>query len=286
MRLTLATGILLAAIPAASFAQSRKTFDSPEDAAEAAIQAAEQNDTANLTALFGPNPRALVSSGNPQQDQQERAEFAKLAHAKHRLEKDSMNPDRMILCIGSQDWPFPIPIVKVGDKWSFDTTQGARELRARRIGANELDAIDICAGYVQAQRQFAEKSRDKHGMQEYAQRLMGSSDALYSEGGSANLVPKPFAQSQSGDTPKPYHGYYFRVLKAQGPNAPGGSHNYLVKDSMIGGFGLIAWPAQYGTSGVHTFIVNQDGIIYEKDLHGQSTQITRYDPDKTWKPVD
>ena len=290
-RSVLRLALLLAALPAVSFGQaspdrSRRTFDSPEEAAAAAIHAAERNDATELAAIFGPASRSILSSGNAQQDQQERAEFAKLALSKHQLEKDSLNPHRVILSIGSQDWPFPVPIVKSGNQWGFDAAQGSLEIRARRVGANELDAIEICAGYVKAQQQYAEKVRDEHGMLEYAQRLMGRSDALYTQSGSDNLIPKSFAMAESGAQPKPYHGYYFRILKSQGANASGGAHNYMVQGSMIGGFALFAWPAQYRTSGVHSFIVSQDGVIFEKDLHGATAQVTRYDPDRTWKPVE
>src|SRR5450432_3157783 len=216
---------LFLCVPAMLSAQSRQTFDSPEQAAEAAIHAAESGDAAALTAIFGPGARGILSSGDAKQDRQERAEFAKLARSKHQIEKDPMNLNRVILSVGSQDWPFPIPMVRANGKWSFDATQGTLEMKARSIGANELDAMEICAGYVTAQQQYATRVRDKHGMLEYAQHLSGPPESL------GDLVPKAFAGSEDGPTAKPYHGYFFRVLKAQGPNARGGAHAFVVKDS-------------------------------------------------------
>jgi len=292
-------GALTAWLPAISFGQTPKTFDSAEAAAQALMEAAEKDDVAGLSALFGPAGKDVLTSGDPQQDNKERAEFARLAHDKHQLEPDEMNAAVMILSVGSEDWPFPVPIVRNKDKWSFDASQGAVEMRARRIGAHELDAIEICAGYVEAQMEYASRDRNNHKMLAYAQRIVsakGVHDGLYWEGDSEALVPKGFAEAAvepghaSATDLKPYHGYYFRVLKAQGPNADGGQHNYIVKDSMIGGFGLVAFPAHYGASGIHTFIVNHDGVIYEKDLGspatGASTTVTRYDPDKSWTRVE
>jgi hypothetical protein len=169
-------------------------------------------------------------------------------------------------------------------------------MRARKIGANELDAIEICAGYVEAQQTYATQARDKHGMLEYAMQIMSSSgqhDGLYWPG-EGSLVPQGFAEAESrtGATskPKPYHGYYFRILQSQGPDAPQGQHNYVSKESMIGGFALVAWPAVYGVTGIHTFIVNQDGVVYERDLGPPASNlaapVTRYNPDKSWMPVN
>jgi hypothetical protein len=285
-------------LPAITLAQAPKAFDSAEAAAQALIDATEKDDVAALSALFGPGGKAVLTSGVAEQDKQERAEFARLARDRHELQPDPLNSAVKILAVGSQDWPFPVPIVRNKDKWYFDASRGAVEMRARRIGANELDTIEICAGYVDAQMEYAAQVRDKHGMLEYAQRIAGAQgqlDSLYGGESAAPLVPKAFADAavETGKgaevKPKPYHGYYFRTLQAQGPNAEGGRHNYVVKDSMIGGFGLVAWPAHYGVSGVHTFIVNQDGIIYERDLGNPttslSTTVTSYDPDKSWKRV-
>jgi hypothetical protein len=284
-------------LPAIALAQAPKTFDSADAAAQALIDATEKDDVAALSALFGPGGKAVLTCGDTEQDKKERAEFARLARDKHQLEPDPLNSAVTILAIGSEDWPFPVPIVRSKDKWYFDASQGAVEMRARRVGANELDTIEICAGYVQAQMEYAAQVRDKHGMLEYAQRrrpgatrhsLLGRQRRTSGSQG----FRRRGGRNREGTAakPKPYHGYYFRVLHAQGPNAEGGRHNYMVKDSMIGGFGLVAWPAHYGVTGVHTFIVNQDGVIYEKDLGNPatslSTTVVSYDPDKSWTRVE
>jgi hypothetical protein len=199
----------------------------------------------------------------------------------------------VILSIGDQDWPFPVPIVRVNGKWSFDASESKVEMQARRIGTDELDAIEICAGYVEAQQRYASQARDKDGMLRYASHMSGPADGLSVKMDGAPLVPEGLAEAtwEGAKKPaKPYHGYYFRILAAQGPNARGGAHNYMVKDKLVGGFGLVAWPAEYGVTGIHTFMVNQDGIIYQKDIApapgALSISITRYDPDPSWSLVD
>jgi hypothetical protein len=291
---TICTALALACV-APSIAQER--FDSPEAAAQAAIDAADQHDSARLSAIFGPSAKGILTSGNAAQDRAEQAEFSRLAREKHRLEISAMNPGRAILAIGDEDWPFPVPIVRTHGKWSFDASETPVEMRARRIGTHELDAIEICRGYVEAQQKYASEDRDKDGMLEYAPRLMstpGRHDGLYWEGESEPLVPEGLARA-AWDGPrkglaKPYHGYYFRVLDGQGPSAPGGAHKYAVKGKLIGGFGLVAWPAEYGVTGIHTFIVNQDGVVYEKDVASvpgkPPVAITRFDPDNSWEPVE
>ncbi len=286
-------------MPAFVYGLAQRTFDSPEAAAQALIDATSNNDAAALSALFGPNGNTILTSGDPQQDKTEREEFAQSAARKHQLEPSSLNSNVRILVVGDQDWPFPVPIVQSNGKWSFDTAQGVIEMRARKIGANELDAIEICSGYVAAQQAYAAQDRDNDGMLEYAQRIMsspGKQDGLYWPGSAQSLVPQQFAEADvegpggTGSPAKPYHGYYFHVLKAQGPNTPEGQHSYMAKDSMIGGFALEAWPAQYGVTGIHTFIVNQDGVVYEKDLgrpaNNLTPPVTQYDPDDSWIPVD
>jgi hypothetical protein len=194
----------------------------------------------------------------------------------------------VLLAIGDEDWPFPVPIVNANGKWSFDASETPVEMLARHIGANELDAIEISHGYVEAQMKYASADREQDGMLKYAARLIstpGHHDGLFWEGESEPLVPEGFAHADS----KPYHGYYFRILKAQGPDAPGGAHNYAVKGKLVGGFALVAWPAQYGVTGVHSFIVNQNGVVYEKDIApvaGKTPTITRFDPDHSWQPVE
>jgi hypothetical protein len=285
-------GVSLWAQPAAT---AQTAFDTPQAAAQALIDAAEKNDTTRIAAIFGPNGKQFLTSGDAAKDRAERDEFSQLAGRKHQLQPSTLNANVMILTIGTEDWPFPVPLLRTSGKWRFDAAEGKIEMRARKIGANELDAIEICAGYMEAQQAYATKARDQHGMLEYAQQLMSSSgkrDGLYWQG-SDSLVPEGFAAAEvrngSSSKPKPYHGYYFRVLKSQGPDATGGEHNYLTKDSMIGGFALVAWPSEYGVSGVHTFILNQDGTVYERDLgmpaSNLATSVNRYNPDKSWMPV-
>src|ERR1700678_27100 len=264
--------------PAAAAAQ--KTFDSADTATQALIDAASKNDVATLKAILGSSAKGILTSGDPKQDEAERQEFAKIATEKHHLEKSSMSSHVMVLLIGDQDWPFPIPLLHEGDKWRFDPERGAMEVRSRQVGANELDAIQACAAFVGVQQAYAAKKRSAAGTVEYADTVAGSM------GGSSD-VPKEFAEAAGQHPTHPYHGYYFRVLKAQGPDAPGGAHQYVIGKSMIGGFALVAWPAQYGVTGIHSFIVNQEGAVYEKDRGAKSaTPPPTYDPGPTWKPVE
>lgn len=254
---------------------AQKTFDSPEAATQALIDAASKNDTATLRTILGSSARGILTSGDVKQDEAERQEFARIANQKHQLERSSVNKHMMVLVIGDQEWPFPIPLVETGQKWHFDPERGAYEMRAREIGAHELEAIEACAAYVSVQQQYAAKKRSPAGTLEYAETIAGSP------------VPKNFAEAAGPHPAHPYHGYYFRVLDQQGPNAPGGAHPYKLGKAMIAGFALVAWPAQYGVTGIHTFIVNQDGVVYEKDRGARSsTPVASYDPDPTWKPVD
>jgi Protein of unknown function (DUF2950) len=291
----LATGLsLLEAVPQ----DSQKTFSTPEAAAQALVDAAAQNDTAALLKLFGPGGKDIVQSGDAADDKAAHAEFAARARARLQVEPDHDNPNRAILVVGDQNWPLPVPLIRKNGQWSFDAASGRVEILARRVGRNELTAIDVCRGYVEAQMEYASRDRDAHGMLKYAQQILsspGKKDGLYYEGESENLVPKSFADAAAvllqaqGKKPVPYHGYFFHILKSQGPDAPGGAMDYVVKGAMIGGFAMVAWPAEYGVSGVQTLIVNHRGIVYEKDLGPQTAtlarQTTRFSPDKTWKPV-
>ncbi len=290
------SGFLFAAVlacAAPTIAQER--FDSPEAAAQAIIAAAESHDSTRLAAILGPQAKGVLTSGSATQDRAEQSEFARMARAKYRMVISPLHPNRAILAIGDQDWPFPVPIRRSEGKWSFDASETSAEIRARRIGADELDAIEICRSYVEAQNKYASEDRDADGMLEYAPRLMskaGVRDGLYFP--DVALIPEALAHAewigaQKGEA-KPYHGYYFRVLDGQGPAADGGAHNYLVKGKMIGGFGLAGWPAQYEVTGIHTFIVNQAGKVYEKDIAPVTGKpplvITRFNPDDTWEPVE
>jgi Protein of unknown function (DUF2950) len=254
---------------------SQKTFESPEAATQALVDAASKNDVASLKSILGSSAKGILTSGDPKQDEAERQEFAKIAAEKHHLEQSSMNSNVMVLLIGDQDWPFPIPLLHDGQKWRFDSARGAVEVRAREIGSNELDAIEACAGYVSMQQAYAAKKRTAAGTQEYAETVASSQ------------VPSELANAAGDHPTRPYHGYYFKALKAQGPNAPGGKHSYMIGKAVIGGFALVAWPANYGVTGIHTFIVSQDGVVYEKDLGARpAAPVTSYDPDPSWMPVD
>jgi hypothetical protein len=276
--------------------RTQKTFDSAEAAVQALIDATSKNDSTELGAVLGSSGQGLLTSGDAARDQAERREFAQLANTRHRIVRSAMKAGTMILVVGDQDWPFPVPLIQADQRWRFDAGLGALEVRARRVGSNELDAIEICAGYVEAQQAYAAERRSGSATMEYAKNIVsspGQKDGLYQPGGTPELVPQGFADAAvetPGRKAKPYHGYYFRVLTEQGSNAPGGPHKYVAGKYMIGGFGLIAWPAQYGVTGVHTFIVNQDNTVYEKDLGAQTTTqaaaIVRYDPDNSWTVVD
>src|SRR3954453_13353741 len=271
------------------------TFASPEEARDALMQAADKG-LDSVKALFGPGSEEVVRSGDEVKDQNVVARFKQLAAEKTLLEPDAMNPDRVTLLIGAIEWPLAVPIVRKGGRWSFDIQEGKAEIRRRTIGGNELDAIEICRGYVEAQESYAETDRDGNGVLEYAKKIVsseGRKDGLYWPGedspvaaGFAKAAAQGYTASSTG-APKPYHGYYYKVLFAQGPDALGGSQDYVVHGLMIGGFALVAWPAEYGVSGIKSFIVNQDGIVYEKDL-GPTTAtaakaITRFNPDKSWE---
>jgi hypothetical protein len=296
--MTIKLCIIYSAIAVASAAPSlaQERFDSPEAAAQAVIDAANSKDSGRLWAILGPQAKGVLSSGDAAQDRAEQAEFATLARTKHRLEVCPLDANRVVLAIGDADWPFPVPIVRSNGKWTFDTAQTAVEMRARKIGADEIDVIEICKGYVEAQQKYATEDRDKDGILEYAPRLMstpGQHDGLYWEGTSEPLVPEGLAQAAwdgQNTGAKPYHGYYFRILQEQGSNAPGGAHVYTVGGKMIGGFALVAWPAEYGVTGIHTFIVNHNGAVYEKDIEpaGDKTPapLNRFDPDDSWMRVE
>jgi hypothetical protein len=288
-RLTLIPTVaaLLLAQPA-----GERNFATPQEAAQALVDAAGQNDSAALMKIFGPQGADIVQSGDPAQDKDSRAEFETRAREKMQIRIEPSNPNRAVIVAGNQDWPLPIPLIRTTTgQWHFDAARGRVEILARRVGRNELAVIDICRGYVEAQLEYASRDRDASGVLEYAQKIAsspGKEDGLYRDGEPDNLVPKAFAEA-AATKPVPYHGYYFRILTAQGPDAQGGARTYVVKGGMIGGFALMAYPAEYGVSGIQTFLVNHRGVVYEKDM-GPATgtlapQTTRFNPDKSWKAV-
>jgi hypothetical protein len=282
-----------------SVASGQKTFGTPKEAVDALIQAAEVFDVPALKAILGPHGEDLVSSEDPVQDKNRAGVFAAKARQKSDVTVDPQNSNRAILSVGDEDWPLPIPIVKNNGRWSFDTQAGRQEILYRRIGANELNAIQICRGFVEAQHQYALEKHDNSEVNQYAQRIIstpGKQDGLAWrdpdgtwEGPVGEGVAKALEQGYT-DRSQPYNGYYFKVLKGQGPSAPLGSMSFIVKGAMIGGFALAAAPADYRVTGVKTFIVSYEGIVYQKDLGpgtlGIFKSMALYDPDKTWQRTD
>jgi hypothetical protein len=273
-------------------------FATPEQAADAIIDAADKFDVAAIKRILGAGKGDVVLTGEPAQDRQVATQFAARAHEKKRVSIDPQTKDRAFLLIGKDDWPFAVPIVKRGQSWSFDAEEGRRELLRRLIGGNELDAIAICHGYVEAQYEYAFDKRQGYQVAQYAQHIIatpGKQDGLAwrnADGTWGGPVGENVAHAiQQGYTAKrqPYHGYYFKVLKGQGSAAPHGAASFVVKGLMIGGFALVAAPAEYGRTGIKTFIVSHDGVVYEKDL-GPDTlsefrKMTLYNPDKSWSEV-
>lgn len=276
-------------------------YKTPDGAIRALASAARKDDAAGLQAILGPDSEDVIDSGDPVADAAARKRFATAVGQRIRIEVAADRTHRVAV-LGREDWPFPIPLVKDAKGWRFDTTAGRDEIINRRVGQNELGAIAVARAFVEAEREYAAEDRGE-GKGVYAQRLRsspGKHDGLYWEDADGK-VDSPFgplvaeadaegyAPATPGEAPKPYHGYYFRILTAQGPNAPGGAKSYVQDGKMTGGFALVAWPAEYGVSGVQTFLVNQQGIIFQKDLGAQTAQLgaatTAYDPDASWTPV-
>jgi hypothetical protein len=300
----IAAGMILAGSHQSALAEDakQKSFKSPEEAVRALADAVKGNDEKELLAIFGPAGKELISSGDAIADRTGRDRFVKAYEEMNKLVKE--DDKKIILHVGNGDWPFPIPLVQKGEDWFFDTMAGREEILNRRIGRNELNAIQVCLAYVDAQREYALKDRDGDKLLEYAQRFIsqkGKKDGLYwevKEGKKQSplgpLVAKAATEGYLGKKSEgkhtPYHGYYYRILKAQGKDAPGGEYDYVVNGKMVGGFALIAHPAEYGNSGVMTFMVNHDGVVYEKNL-GKDTEkiaaaVKKFDPDKTWKKTE
>ena len=278
-------------------AAQQKSFASAEEAVKAAIAAARSNSEKDLLAIFGTQAKDLLSSGDPVADKERRANFLAAYDQKNRLVAEG---DSTILVIGNNDWPFPIPLVKKGEGWVFDTARGREEILNRRIGQNELDAIQVSLAYVDAQREYAMKVRSPDGLLQYAQKFRSDpakKNGLYwdAKAGEEQSPLGLFAAQartegyKAGDKPVPYRGYYYKILTAQGKDAAGGAYSYLVKGKMIGGFALVAYPAEYANSGIMSFIVNHDGKVFQKDLGKNTASVAaamkEYNPDKTWAAV-
>jgi len=306
--LTMVSFCLLVMMPQPALQAAQKTpakpgaakrFESPRQAADALIAAAEKFDMASLESVFGSEGIDIVFTGEEALDREKSAKFAALAREKNSVTVDPEHPNRATLIVGKEDWPFPVLIVRKGGNWSFDAETGRREILYRRIGDNELNAIRICRGFVEAQHEYALVKRDGSGVNQYAQRIVstpGKQDGLAwmnpdgTWGGPVGPGVARMLEQGYTSRSEPFHGYFFKVLKGQGPAAPLGQLEFVVKGAMIGGFALAAAPAEYQVTGVKTFIVSHDGIVYEKDLGPDTLRLfekmERYDPDPTWAPID
>jgi len=271
-----------------------RTFNSSEEARDALVQAAPAGLNA-IRDLMGPGSAEILTTGDAVLDKNIVARFQRQTAEKVQLAPDEMNPDRVVLLVGAEEWPFALPLLRKNGRWYFDVNEGKTEIRNRTIGGNELDAIEVCRGYVEAQQMYVAKEWGESGAPEYAKRIVsspGKKDGLYWPGDESPLSER-FARAVAEGYLRPtatrqeYHGYYYKVLNSQGPAAENGARDYIIHDLMIGGFALIAWPAQYGVSGIKTFIVNQDEIVYEKDLGLQTgtlaKAITKFNPDPSWQ---
>ena len=296
-----ATLLMGAAGSREAFAASphQRTFASPGEAVQALVEAVKAGDMEALASILGPEGRDLISSGDAVADKQDRARFVRSYEQSHTLERPTEST--AVLVIGQDRWPLPIPVVKEGQTWRFDTAAGKEEILSRRIGRNELDTIQVCLAYVDAEREYARVARESGALLTYAMKFRsdkGKKNGLYwpTKKGEAlsplgvlvaNARAEGYSRKTSDGKPTPYHGYFYRILTAQGPDATGGAYDYVVNGKMIGGFALVAYPAQYGVSGVTTFIVNNEGVVYQKDLGTDTETIARtmetYNPDSTWK---
>ncbi|MEK7221295.1 MAG: DUF2950 domain-containing protein [candidate division NC10 bacterium] len=299
-----ATLLMGAAGSREAFAASphQRTFASPGEAVQVLVEAVKAGDMEALASILGPEGRDLISSGDAVADKQGRERFVRSYEESNTLQRPTET--KAVLVIGKDEWPLPIPVVKEGDAWRFDTAVGKEEILSRRIGRNELDTIQVCLAYVDAQREYARVPREGDGLLTYAMKFRsdkGKQNGLYwptkkGEAPSplgvlvANARAEGYSRKTSGGKPSPYHGYLYRILTAQGPDAPGGAYDYVVNGKMIGGFALVAYPAQFGVSGVMTFIVNQEGVVYQKDLGTDTENTARamqpYNPDNTWKKAE
>jgi hypothetical protein len=278
----------------------QKEFDTPKQAADALIQVAANFDVAAAKEILGPDGEDIISSEDPVMDKNRATAFANKAKEKMSVQTNKKNPNQAILLVGNDDFPLPIPIVKQKGKWFFDTKVGREEILNRRVGANELNAIEICRGFVEAQHEYAEEKHDGAKVNQYAQNILstpGKHDGLAWQnpdgtwgGPVGEEVARALQEGYKAERGTPYHGYYFRVLKGQGPAAPGGEIDFMVGGAMIGGFGLAAAPAEYRVTGVMTFIVGPDGVVYEKDLGPDTLKafqsMDKYNPDNTWKVTE
>ncbi len=298
-RLALILTAVFLSIPALAATTKQKTFTSPEKAVQALVASLKKADNVTAIAVLGPNSEQLISSGDPVADRRMRERFLSAYDEKQRLDKEGKS--KAVLVIGKNDWPFPIPIVKSKNLWRFDSRAGSQEIINRRIGANELDTIQTCLAFIDAQMEYAMNDYDGDGLLEYAAKFWsdpGKKNGLYwqtGEGEAPSPLGEHFAKAKAEgytkkEAPSPYHGYFYRILTGQGKYAEGGAYDYLVNGHLLGGIALVAFPAQYGASGVMTFIVNHDGVVYQKDLGRKTAEIASgiivFDPGPDWKKVE
>jgi len=289
--------VALLVLPVSAQEVKQKVFGSPEEAMKVLVETVQVGDKKGILAVLGPDGENIIDSGDAVQDKNVQDRFVKAYE--ERVEYVKEKQDQVSVIIGKDNWPFPIPIVKRGEGWAFDTRAGKEEMLNRRIGRNELSAIQVCLAYVEAQREYASTDREQDGVIQYAQKVLSDPyrrNGLYWEVGEGE-IPSPLGPfiaqaaqagyTKKGDKPIPYHGYYYKILKAQGKNAPGGAFSYVINGHMVAGFALVAWPAEYAVSGVMTFIVNQNGTVYQKDLGLKTGELaktmTLYNPDRTWR---
>jgi len=289
--------MLFAGVAAIAAVPDGRAFATPEDAVKALVAALKANDDKALLEIFGERNKNLIVTTDKAKSTENRQQVVK--DIEEYLGQRKNADGSITLVIGGNGWPMPIPLVKDGGGWRFDTDMGADEIIHRRIGENELDAIEVMRAYPAAQRQFAAKPRDGTNVRSFARRILsteGKEDGLYwtsdpAKGQDVSPFGPLVADGASHDRGDPYHGYYFKILTGQGPSAPGGKYSYVINGRMVAGFGLVAWPADYASSGVKTFIINHYGELYEKDLGANTSAtaraMTEYNPDKTWaKTVD
>jgi DUF2950 family protein len=289
----------VAILASVSVASAQQSFKSPEEAAEALANATKDNWPKGVIKVLGSDADEIVSSGDKVADETMREKFLSAYETKHDIKKEG--DDKAVMIIGKDDYPFPIPLARKGAAWKFDTAAGRLEVLYRRIGRNEINAIKACLAYVDAQNEYADKDRTGAGVATYAQRIVsrpGKKDGLYwpaapgeEESPLGELVAHATSEGYAVDSGRvPYHGYYYKILTRQGPMAAGGEVDYIVHGKMIGGFALVAYPAEYGNSGVMTFLVNYSGTVFQKDLGERTERIaermTSFNPDQTWKKVD
>jgi hypothetical protein len=292
--------VLVTAVPSFAATAKGKVFPTPDQAVEALVTAVREGNKEDIVAILGPGSEEIVSSGDAVVDNESRERFLTFYDKKHRINRGKSG--KAMLVLGEQEYPFPIPLVKSGKGWSYDAKAGRDEILNRRIGRDELAVIDVLHAYVEAQRDYASRDANRNGIADFAGKIRsspGKKDGLYWEAGEGEeesplgpLAAKAASegyQKPESEEPIPFHGYYYKILTAQGKHAKGGAYDYVVNGKMILGFAMVAYPAQYGSSGIMTFVVNQDGVVYQKNLGkntaGIASAMKLYDPDLSWKKV-